>query len=500
MERVLTKKEMILFLVVSGLLWAASFPPLPTGFLAYFMLVFLWFAISNVENGWKAFKAGYIWAFVATGATLWWITKPTIPGFIAILFYLPIFGALYAWLHYKISIRSETLAIVLSPVILVGIEYLRSFGKLGFPWMNLSYTQTCYPVLIQFADIVGNYGVSLWVAAINSCLYFIIRKPLSKGAIFSAIVLLALFLTAFLYGKSRMRKPIEGVPVDVAVIQSNIDPYKKWAGDFKRINAKLHADMIKAASGHAALVIAPETATACYHKLAPSIFSVFKSATVEAGVYLLVGTLDFDPEKRENYFNSAILISPDGKIIGNYYKIQLVPFGEQVPFQDRYPFLRKINFGGSHFSAGKEYTLFKFEPSEGRIVDFSAMICYESAFSWLARRFRKEGADFLVNITNDGWFGKTSGPYQHAMFNVMRAIENRVWIVRSANTGVSMIIDPYGRVVRQTRLFERCMLFFTINATYEKTVYDRIGDVFGFVGFMFCVPLSFWAAFQKRNA
>ena len=464
-------------------MWALAFPPFPLGFLAFFMLVFLWQAIKNVDTGFQAIKVGYLWGLVGSFGTLWWVFLPTLPGMIAMIIYLPLFSALYVWIHYIVARKHPRLAIVFSPIFLVAIEFLRSSGKLGFPWINLSYTMTGYPVLIQFADIFGAFGISLWVAMINACIYFLFVKPLKWEFFVSAAMLLGLVFGAFGYGVHKMHRDIEGTTLRIALLQGNIDPYEKWTPKMRRMNAKIYSDMIRSVGSDIDLCILPETATACYHRTKRSMFSPLVEAVEEIGVPTLMGTLDFDDNDKNRYFNSAILVMPDGSYKQQYNKIQLVPFGEYIPLQDKFNFIRKLNFGGSYFESGNKYTVFKFDSAK-----FSVLICYESVFGWIGRKFRVDGAQFLVNITNDGWFGKTSGPYQHAMFNVMRAIENRVWIARCANTGFSMFIDPYGRIIRRTKLFERTVLIGDVHPTDFKTIYDSIGDIIGW-GSFFITPL-----------
>ena len=465
--------------IISGAMWAASFPPLPTGFLAFFYLVPMWFVLENVQSGGTAFRLGYIWGFVAALGTLWWIYIPTLPGMILLVLFLPLYAALYIWMHHRIARKHRALAIILSPILLVAVEYFRSYGRFGFPWLNIAYSQTSYPLFIQFADILGSFGVSLWVAAINGCVYFIIKKPLSKSFWIAVGIFLILFGGAISYGIYKIDREIEGVPLKIALLQGNIDPYKKWTRKFLHHNAKLYSDMLHSVgANNVALCIMPETATACYHKINRAMFFPIRDAVMDIGTPTLTGSLDFDDENRKNHYNTALLIMPDGTYKQEYAKIQLVPFSEQVPFQDKFPALRKLNYGGSHFSRGKEFTVFQFDSTK-----FSVFVCYEAIFGWLGRKFRNEGAQFLVNITNDGWFGRTQGPYQHAMFNVMRAIENRCWIARCANTGISMFIDPHGRIVKRTELFQQTILEGEIFATNERTTYDSIGDAVGWGAF-----------------
>ncbi len=475
------------FILLSGILWALSFPPFPTGFFAFFVLVFFWYGLEGAESVWHAAELSYLWGLVATAINFWWIAIPTLPGMIALVLFLPVYSLIYGVIHYTIWRRHPDLAVLLSPIFYVGVEYFRSFGRLGFPWMNLSNALTPYPVLIQFADIFGSFGVSFWVAAVNACIYFLLKKAGRKEFWYAVAGLVILFGGAYGYGVWRMRQDIDGTPLRVALLQGNIDPYEKWNSRVRRRSVKMYAQMIESA-GDVDLIILPETATACYFRRSPSMFFPLVDAVKRAGVPTLMGTLDFDPQNSSRYFNSAVLVMPDGSYSQTYNKVQLVPFSEYIPLQDKFEWLRKLNYGGSHFTPGDSFPLFNTGTAK-----FGVMICYESIFGWIGRKFRTEGAEFLVNITNDGWFGRSQGPYQHAMFNVLRAIENRTWIARCANTGISMFIDPHGIITHRTRLFERAILTDEIKLTHIITPYDRLGDFMGW-GSLILTPVIWFFA------
>ena len=476
----------VYFVMLSGVMWALSYPPFPLGFLSFFVLVLFWYGLRGVRSLGEAAELSYLWGLVAAAINFWWVAIPTLPGMILLVLFLPVYSMLYGILHYTIARKHPDLAVLVAPVLYVGIEYLRSWGKLGFPWLNLSYSLGHYPILIQFADIFGAFGVSFWIVAINSCIYFAIRYAGSRKFWASIAAIIILFGAAFGYGVYRMRQDIEGTPLRIALLQGNIDPYEKWTASTKRKSVKMYADMIESVGGAVDLIILPETAAACYFRRSPSMFLPLVNAVKRAGVPTLMGTLDFDLANPSRYFNSAVLVIPDGTYEQTYNKIQLVPFSEYIPLQDKFKFLRKLNYGGSHFTPGDRFTIF-----DTNSAKFGVMICYESIFTHIARKFRSLGAEFLVNITNDGWFGKSQGPYQHAMFNVFRAIENRIWIARCANTGISMFVDPHGVITHRTRLFERAVLVGEIELTHTTTIYDRLGDFVGW-GSLALSPILVW--------
>jgi apolipoprotein N-acyltransferase len=195
-----------------------------------------------------------------------------------------------------------------------------------------------------------------------------------------------------------------------------------------------------------------------------------------------------------SFLNSAFLLSPQGKILGRYDKVHLVPYGEYVPLRKMFPFINKLVIGVGDFRSGEGYN-----PLTMNDHKLGVLICYEGIFPEASRAYKKKGADLLVNITNDAWFGSTSAPYQHLSMTVFRAVENRLYIVRSANTGISAIIDPTGRIVAQTELFERTALRDAIKFINNKTFYSVYGDVFVLIcmtTLVCCIIISF---LRRRN-
>jgi apolipoprotein N-acyltransferase len=174
--------------------------------------------------------------------------------------------------------------------------------------------------------------------------------------------------------------------------------------------------------------------------------------------------------------NSAFLLSPDGKIAGKYDKVHLVPYGEYVPLRKFFPFINKLVAGIGDFRKGEGNNPIKFGNHA-----LGILICYEGIFPELSREYKEKGANLLVNITNDAWFGRTSAPYQHLSMTVFRAVENRTFLVRSANTGISAIISPSGKIIKKTGLFERTVLRGSVKLLDRKTIYALYGDIFVYI-------------------
>jgi apolipoprotein N-acyltransferase len=226
-----------------------------------------------------------------------------------------------------------------------------------------------------------------------------------------------------------------------------------------------------AESPTADMVVWPETAVPFHIKYQPAAFDEIGRLAAWKDVYLLFGVPDFERRGEDiSFFNSALLLGPEGTLHGEYRKIHLVPFGEMIPFEDRLSWLKRIDLGEGDFSPGKAYTVFEIDGSR-----FGVAICFESIYPELVRELVRRGANFVVNITNDEWFGASLGPYQHAQMAVMRAVEFRVGLARCANTGISMFVDPYGRILSRTELFKRRILTDGVAVGGRGTVYARIG-------------------------
>ncbi|MBI4530442.1 MAG: apolipoprotein N-acyltransferase, partial [Candidatus Latescibacteria bacterium] len=288
------------------------------------------------------------------------------------------------------------------------------------------------------------------------------------------------FLLPFGYGLYRIPDEVKGERVRVSVIQPNIIPSLKWTPIGPQESLKILKEMTRGAiaSEHPDLVVWPETAIPSYIRIRPVYRNDLHHFVDSLNIPLLTGAPDYEVETGKT-FNSVFLFRPGRHDLQKYDKMNLVPIGERIPFSDLFPIQKKIpvpDVGETGFERGTTMTLFEHNGQK-----FATLICFESIFPDLVRAFVRDGADFLINITNDGWFGKTSGPYQHAQIAIFRAIENRIGIARCANTGVSMFIDPYGRTIRPTGIFHPSTLTERVNLRSETTFFTRYGNVFAMI-------------------
>jgi apolipoprotein N-acyltransferase len=476
------KKFLLIFL--SAVLLSLSFHPLHLYFLAWFGLIPLLFAVSETKPT-HTFLIGTSFGFLLAFFSLFWIAFLQIEIRVKVLmFFGLVVMFLYLGLYYGTGLLiARITGFWFLPFIIAGLEYLKGLGELGFPWLSLGYSQADYPVIIQQASIYGVYGISFWLVLINVALFYFIKKKSMKNLILTILF----FFLPIIYGLIRLHLiPEYKKEIAIGIVQPNIDPNLKFTPrmrdeTFNRL-IRLSIGCVEKTSDKLSLIVWPETATPINIKAK----NIYQSTVVELvnrlDVPIFTGTPIYESEKNEIY-NGAVLIRPGYGITQEYKKIHLVPFGEHIPFDKYIPILRKIDFGEGDYSAGNEYTVFT---TDG--IEFSCLICFESIFPEISREFVRRGAKLLVNITNDGWFGKISGPQQHNDMAILRTVECGVPLVRSANTGISMVVDQYGRVLRKTGLFEEDIITYSIPYYSIRTFYLIIGNLFWMLSLLF-IPI-----------
>ncbi|MGD8467837.1 MAG: apolipoprotein N-acyltransferase, partial [Desulfobacterales bacterium] len=345
------------------------------------------------------------------------------------------------------------------------------------------------PHLIQISDLLGAYGVSFLLVlsnvAIFMALMFIRRKtwgnltvsrPVLSGAI---TVFMAALLLTWIYGAWRIRSIddlITAAPAArVAVIQGNIDQGVKWDPAHQTAAIKTHQRLSLAAkSDKPDLIVWPESATPFYLFYDERPTEMVMAGIENVNIDFLIGSPSVAKQgKRVVYFNSAYLINPSAKNVSRYDKTHLVPYGEYVPFEKWLPFLGKVVAQVGDFRPGKSGKILLWREDA-----LGVQICYEVIFPNLSRKLVKNGAVLLINITNDAWFGSTSGPYQHFSMTIFRAVENRRALARAANTGISGFIDPAGRILTTTPLLKEASLTRPLPMLRQMTFYTRFGDLF----------------------
>jgi len=482
------------YLTLSGVILAAAWPPLPLGFLAYIALVIPLDIISGKTFG-QGFKKGYLFSFVYYLFSLYWIGWVTVPGTLAAITIISLYSAFVFALYTALYRYNKKLGLVLFPFLWVGMEYFRTLLEIAFPWSNLSYTQGKYTALIQICEITGDLGVSFIIVVANILIWKAWRhsRRRMKAALVSVTGLVILF--PVLYGSLVLSQagPVNRGDIEIALLQGDIDLKTKWDPKKKEYNFDVY-DSLAVAAAPVDLLVWPETAAPEYLLGNQRLTQKVANTARKSGCPMLVGTLDYDyiDDTTIETFNAAVQFDANGRHRKPYHKNKLVPFAETVPYGHYVPFLVNLSLGWSDFEHGRELQVYQNE-----FGSYGTLICYEVIFPEMVNRYIRQGADFLVNITNDTWYGYSSGPYQHAGMAPFRAVENRVAIVRCANSGYSYFVDKYGRVYNKSRLYHREIIHGRIAALEDMTFFNRTGSVLGRFGFLLigivsCILFLLW--------
>ncbi len=483
-------KKTLLLSLVSGLLIVLSFPKPDMGFLAWIAIVPLLYAIENQDLQ-AAFGTGLVAGLVYNTGLLYWIVfvitqygNTSFLAGVAIMFLLVIYLSLYpAFFCLGVAYfrKRGIRGVIVAPLLWVSLDYLKGFLFSGFPWEDLAYSQHGYLPVIQIGDITGIYGITFLIVLLNCIVYDLLLSPGGKGKkLWPGIVvgfgLLSLVLGYGIYRMDSLNKSLQHPgSIDVSLIQGNIDQSVKWSAAYQNDTMNVYRGMsLTASKQDVSLIVWPETAVPfCFQNLDDRSRNVIDTAR-KAGSWLLFGSLGYERvDGKISFRNSAYLISPEGAVSGRYDKVHLVPFGEYVPLRKVLFFVDKLVEGAGDFTSGGEIRPI---PMGGNEVGI--LICYEGIFPEISREYCMKGAGLLVNITNDAWYGNTSAPYQHLTMAAFRAVENRRYMIRAANTGVSAIVNPAGDIVFRTGLFERTTLSGPVKFLRQNTFYSRYGNVF----------------------
>ena len=479
-----------LLAVLSGLMLTASFPPGRLSWIAWFALVPLLKSLEN-ESPFQAFKLGLIAGTVHYITLIYWIVVVlehygNLNPFISIGIYLFLCLYLSVYLAFFSTIttflRSSRFILMFTASLWVGLEYLRAGLLTGFPWCLLGYTQYKHLYIIQIADFCGVYGLSFLIILFNVFLYHIFFMQHNKRGIFLKWEALAVVLIAggvLAYGHYRLSEDQPAKEsrqhIKVAVIQANIDQSIKWNPAYQSRTISTYQKLTRTTFDFKPdVIIWPETAVPFFFQNNSELSSKLFSLSKESGAILIFGS----PAYKQiggaiKYYNRAYLLTPKGHPPQFYDKVHLVPFGEYVP-------LRKILFFVNHLvqAAGNFEKGDKIAPLNHSNLSFGTLICFEAIFPEIARTHVRESSNILINLTNDAWFGMTSAPYQHLSMAVFRTVENRMPLIRAANTGFSAYIAPQGEIVALSTLFSQDCLKVSVDlAKHPLTFYARFGDL-----------------------
>jgi apolipoprotein N-acyltransferase len=556
--------------VVSGMLLCMSFPPLDWDWLAWFALVPLGTLLRRPWRSQPVYRPAWAGGLVFGLLAVHWIryaddtTWSGYYGWLALGIYMSLYFPLFVFTTRIAVLRLAVPAIAAVPVIWVGLEYLRSWLITGFPWYFLGHTQHRRLALIQIADLAGTYGVSFLVALVNGWLVDVLAVPLlrpgPKGTRLTreqtwrlAVVSVAL-LAALGYGGVRLNHAPSGSGPRVALVQTNVpqkvkedeSQFEEIRRQYLELSGQLAARLSEVPSDKPRLVVWPETSYLFgIHGPAVDRFPLLEidAATTDEHLRRLFPGEEVDAKKirrvadrirldlaqqaiqtnepvlmglnierfqrgQRSLYNSAVLITPEGELSPAYDKIHLVPWGEYLPLRDFLPWLHVFTPHSSAsygLEAGREPVRFRLDG-----YTFGVLICFEDTVPGAARAYlRGEPADFLVNISNDGWFGGSSELDAHLAISVFRAVECRRPLVRAVNTGISAIIDSSGRVVQVAgskggrRKLSAEVLAGDVPLDRRGSFYVRSGDWLAVAAFgltILTLASGFWSAAARHKA
>jgi apolipoprotein N-acyltransferase len=515
--------------VASGFLLAFSFPPFDQAWICWFALVPLLFVIRG-KNCKKAFFLSFLCGVTFFVCLFHWILNlegyTLLHHFLLAIYlgsYFGIFGVAFAYLSRRFDLFPILFFI---PFIWVTLEFVRSnLSFLALPWGLLAHSQYKSLTLIQVATITGAYGISFLIIMINCVIAALIQAKISSRknsislgsryhakrhriVIICSVVVILLF--SLLYGHFKIKKSFSGPELKVAVIQGNIDQNMKWDPRNAGHIMETYRDLsLKASQSVPDMIIWPEAATPRAINRDPGLLRKINRIAGESGAYLLIGSTQTQKFSRNHsaghsrYLNSAYLIPPPGhKIIGGnrYDKIRLLPFGEYIPLKNwiKWSYINVPPF--DDYEAGTDVKIFR-TPD----CSFGVTICWENIFPDLVRELVQEGAQFIINIANEAWFGRSAAPNQFLSMSVFRAVENGVFVIRCVNTGISCIIDPRGRIVSRVKDREGKDTFVPgitvgpIIPAQSGTFYTRYGDWLAGLSIASSCGILLMTLFQSRR-
>jgi len=510
----------VLLAGLSGLMLTASFAPINLDWIAWISLIPLLMSLENKSRS-EAFKIGLFTGLFHYLTLIYWIVTVlshygnislilSLSALLLLSLYLSLYIAFFALI--VVNFKHNRLSSFWGAGIWVALEYARSYIMTGLPWCLLGYSQYSRLPLIQISDIAGVYGISFVIVLVNFVIYNVVslmitkkglgyalgykselsgydhnqpnkkRKPDNKH-IFQHVgieTIFTFFILGFilLYGYSNLKEKADnnskGKELRAVVVQGNMDPSLKWDLDFQEETVSIYKKLsLESANFEPQIIIWPETALPYFFQdishLSQEVFEVAKITNA----HILFGSPAYVKDKDNIfYYNRAYMISKN-RIFDYYDKVHLVPFGEYVPLKKYIPFVHRLVPAAGDFSTGK-----KVKPINSPGLKIGALICFEIIFPDISRKLAVTGAELLVNLTNDAWFGRTSAPYQHLSMAVFRCVENGLPMARAANTGLSAFILANGKIVDKSQLFVRKILQKEIKLTHKKTFYSQLGNIF----------------------
>lgn len=503
----------------------------PNDFISLPPLVMLWplaLAVlgSNAYSHVAAFRKGWLVTWAGSAAALYWLVLPVhdvggLPIPLAVPCALLIAACLAsAGGFFSMAARLlQGFPTLLTVIILALVWYLLEWSYaliVGFPWLPLAGALAVWPVMVQAADIAGAYGLgALWLVAALLCLTALPGRM--TGRISDRMDLPTLCAGSFLtlalisYGWWRLDShPLETAPkgsdsMAALFVEGNVDQNQKWLPAFQRQNVELYADLTHmglAASQDIlqpgpALIIWPETALPFFYEQNPILSNLVRQVAQKADLPILFGApgIEYRTDLSEpKIYNRAFLLDPDGSLVAYYDKEHLVPFGEYLPTWLEWDFLEALLQGVGVYSQGTTTKPLFYDD-----LALGVLICYEAIFPWLAQERVANGANILLDISNDGWFGYSPAARQHLYLTALRALEQNRWILRGTNTGISAVVDARGRLVIHGTQFCAGSLAARARLYTDPSTYHYLAPWLPGLAFLLCCGLLWLGRCKIRS-
>jgi apolipoprotein N-acyltransferase len=515
------KTSRIFWSIAGGVALTSAFDNIGFGFMAWIAIAFLLLGLRNASVR-QAGYLGLLAGFVHYVTLLYWLVPTmhtygplpvwlSIGALLLLAFYMALYFALFS-ISVAAAVKRPVFLILAVPVFWVSLEYMKTILFSGFPWGLIGYSQYRYLHLIQIADIFGVYGVSFFLAAVNAALFVGLlhaggldwrNQTVSRvSAVFSVIFLVVIFAFTAGYGRYKIIETDKAMAVSeslrVSVVQGNIEQSLKWDENYVSETVEKYISLSEEAMPFGpALIVWPETAAPFYFLQDNRLTTRVLEGMQGMNSWFLVGSPSFEYNRdadEMSFFNSAYLVDPEARAAGVYDKVHLVPFGEYVPLGNWLTFIDRMVQSAGDFKpgiSGKTLSM----PN----ADLAVQICYEIIFPRLSAKMVGNGANLIINITNDAWFGKTAGPHQHFSMTVFRSVENRRGLARSANTGISAFVDPVGRITGRTELFETTTLSRSVPLMTGYTFYTKYTDLLPLVSLGMALLLLVMAEVRRKK-
>jgi apolipoprotein N-acyltransferase len=493
----------LLLALLSGVLFALSFPNAALGYLIFVALVPLFVALARTRGGWSALLLG--WASMTTAWLLMvpWVVRvmshygglPYAAGvaiFVAMCLYLGLYGGLFGWIFWRIHPAERFRRWLLAPVAWAAVEYARTYLMTGFPWNLIATAVVDYAPLVQFDRVAGPYALGVLILLPSVLIAWLvtarprgIERTLAVAAV--AILMFVWWTTGYVASKILVR-PTGEPPAVAALLQPNISQEMRWDNENLIAIFKRMTSMTDEALRHGVhVVIWPESTVPLSYSTTDFYRETIERISREHDVDVILGSVAEDASGGNKLWNAAFLVS-GGKTIGHYDKIRLVPFGEYVPLRKAFFFARKLVHAVGTFEFGTRDT-----PLAGKFR-YGLAICYEVVFPQIPRIQVVHGANVLVTITNDAWYDGTAAPRQHLNQARLRAVETDRYLLRAGTTGISAVVDPTGRLVEELPMGRQGIIYAKFWPRSSVTPYVRLGDWFAWVA---CVAVII-ALLKKR--